>query len=118
MIAQEVLWTEKCGVCDGDMIAYRTGENGYNMPGTHLCDRADPDGCFKSYHDECFDKHDCPVHPAKGAAKKDFAAITFFGLMGAALWAYGMYLPGLWPGALYAMAGGFLLGCAFRAAQP
>lgn len=33
--------------------------------GTSMCDYAQDNGCFKTYHDECFAKHECPAHPRK-----------------------------------------------------
>lgn len=59
-----VLWIDNCPICKGELPATQSGPDSYTQEGS-LCDYADPDGCFKHYHDKCFDQHECPAHKKK-----------------------------------------------------
>ena len=74
----KILWKELCGIFGKDLITVRDK----NYPDQNACTTVDdknrraplcdyggnaegPDGCFQHYHEECFDLHECPMHPKK-----------------------------------------------------
>lgn len=65
----EKLFHEECAVCWVDIYTYEDLEHGPNAcrseEGTTMCDPGASNGCFRTYHDECFAKHNCQAHPGE-----------------------------------------------------
>jgi hypothetical protein len=63
------LFVEECPVCWTEINYFEDLENAPNAcrpeDDTIMCDAGDGDGCFRTYHKECFDKHNCKVHPGE-----------------------------------------------------
>lgn len=71
---KEIVYKKTCPVCKQDIAVLKDfnyiNEDGVcravkGEEGTSMCDYAIDNGCFQFYHNECFDRHECPAHPKK-----------------------------------------------------
>lgn len=66
----QILFKEKCNVCyefiefveDKEFSSEKYKAYKAAREDVVMCDQGDDRGCFKTYHQSCFDQHRCPVH--------------------------------------------------------